>query len=156
MNPTQTEIDNLSIAELAQHGASTLAALANDLEAASTALEARKAKLHAAMVRRYGDGLQRAMVEAGKDTGTFNLNDPSSNELLVKINITKRVEWDQDKLTAILDAMPLDEARHYAKATFKVEEKKFLAAPPAIQGAFAPARSVKPGKPSFTFCQQEA
>lgn len=147
------EIDTLSISELASLGASTLAAMASDISRQAEELAGRKAKLEAACVQRYGDSLQRALVEAGKDTGTVNLTDPTSNSITIKATVSKTVEWDQRKLVAALDAMKPEDARHYAKAKFSVEEKKFAAAPPAVQAALSPARTIKPGKPKFEFVE---
>jgi hypothetical protein len=45
----------------------------------------------------------------------------------------RRSSWDQDKLRDALNAMSPEDAQHYGKLTFAVEERKFTAAPPAIR-----------------------
>ena len=49
-----------------------------------------------------------------------------------------------------LDSLPAETAKHYAKAEFKVDERKYAAAPPDIQKIFAPARAVVLGRETYT------
>ena len=45
--------------------------------------------------------------------------------------------------------MDPDVAAHYVKAEYKVEEKKFTAAPPDIHAQLMPARTLETGKPTY-------
>lgn len=149
-----TAIDDLSVADIAALDAGTLAFLSDDLASQAQAVASRKAKFEAAIERRYGDAVRKALADRQTDTGTIHIAD---NTFDVVVTVPKTVDFDQDKLIAALDAMPVDKARHYVKATYKVDERKFEAAPPDDRALLAPARTVRPGKPRFVFkaIQQE-
>lgn len=89
---------------------------------------------------------------ANKSTGNVHLVD---GDFDVSCDMPKRVEWDQPKLIAAFDAMGQDEARHYCKASFSVEERKFTAAPPAIQKLLEPARTVNGGTQKFMISRKD-
>lgn len=147
-NMHATAIDDLTVADLAALDAGTLAYLSDDLASQAQTVASRKTKLDAAFERRYGDAVRKALADKQTDTGTIHIAD---NTFDVVVTVPKTVDFDQDKLIAALDAMPVDKARHYAKAHFKVDERKFEAAPPDDKALLAPARTVKPGKPRFVF-----
>ena len=148
MHINQAHIDSLTIPELADQDAGTLAILLDELAAQSAALDARKTKVTAAIERRYGDAMRTAFAAKQVDTGTIHL-DESTYDIVV--TVPKTVDWNQELLVKALDAMPSEEARHYAKAKFTVDERKFDAAPPHVQAALSAARTIKPGKPKFVF-----
>ncbi len=127
---------------------SDLAVLDAALDTASALLKRRKETLHAILARRFEDEARKQLVAAKKDTGTATI---ITNGITIKAEFKKTVEWDQTKLLAALNAMAPDDAKHYGKVTLAVEERKFTAAPPAVQKALADARTVKPSKPSFAF-----
>ena len=105
--------------------------------------------LSGALAIRYGDLAKAARKEAGKDTGVVHLTDGPDGEFDIECDLPKKVEWNGEKLVGAFDAMTDEDARHYCKATFAVEEKKYDAAPPAIKKLLEPARTVKAGKPTF-------
>ena len=78
----------------------------------------------------------------GRDFGTTHI---VADGHKLKATVTKKVKWDQDKLRQALDSMTADEARHYAKATFAVEERKYNAAPPAIREVLEECRTTEIG-----------
>lgn len=131
----------------------TLAAFQLKLAEEAALLKRRKETFDALMVRLYGDKARFAYQIAKKDTGVVHI--AASNTLNLTVDVDKDVKWDQTILRAALDAMTPDDARHYGKVAITVEEKKYTAAPPAIQTALQRARTVKPGKMKFTFAEVE-
>jgi hypothetical protein len=105
------------------------------------------AVLHSTLCRRYAAGLN--------DTGTHNRQERGID---IKITIPKTVAWDQEQLTKAVETIkgwgenPAD----YVDVKLSVSETKFKAWPPAIRDLFAPARTVKAGKPKFEFSTADA
>lgn len=143
-----------AVADVAALTVSQLVELDALLDAETAALKRRKDTFHAVMVRLFDERAKRELTAAGKDTGTVNVM--ASNSTALKVNFPKKVEWDQKLLGAALNAMKPEEARHYGKVELSVEERKFGAAPPAVQAALRSARTVKVGKPTFSFAADDA
>ena len=63
----------------------------------------------------------------------------------------KRVDWDQALIAAVVERIRAagDDPTQYVDIAIKVPERKYTAWPESIRTAFAPARTVKTGKPSF-------
>lgn len=141
-NLTPNAIAELDVADLAALSATDLCVLQAQLAGDAKVLKARSEKLNAAIERRYAELARSAYLKAGKDTGTIHLDDGGHD---VEVSIGKTVDWDQDKLVAILDEMPVDIAKHFAKAKYTIDERKFAAAPPDIQYKLSQARTVRPG-----------
>ena len=95
------------------------------------------------------DDLQRQ----GKDFGTTTVF--SVQEDKVKVSIAKKVTWDQQALRDAFDSMDPEDARHYAKVTYAVEERKYTNAPPAIVEKLQPARTVEQGTINVDLVQTE-
>jgi len=95
------------------------------------------------------DDLQRQ----GKDFGTTTVF--SDQEDKVKVSIAKKVTWDQQALRDAFDSMNSDDARHYAKVTYSVDERKYTNAPPAIVEKLQPARTVEQGTINVDLVQTE-
>lgn len=148
-----TELD-APIEQVAAMPVATLMSFEQALDADADTLKRRKETFTAALVRRFNEDAKKALLAEGKDTGTVNI--PASNSTTLKVTFPKKVEWDQKLLGAALNAMKPEEARHYAKVELKVDERKFTAAPPEVQQALMPARTVKVGKPTFSFKIDEA
>lgn len=130
-----------------------LASLSAGIAAEEAVIKRRKETLHAINTRRFLTDATTQLATERKDTGTANL---VQNGVTVKVEIGKKVKWDQPKLMAALNNFPPDEAKHYAKVTLEVSETKFKAAPPAIQAALSDARTVETETPKFTFKFSEA
>ena len=79
----------------------------------------------------------------GKDFGTINI---SHGNDIIKAVVSKKVTWDQDMLRETLETMSDEDARHYGKLTFAVEERKFTAAPPAIKRILEECRTIENGR----------
>ena len=140
-------LDEMDIPSIAALATPELADLIDLLDKDATLLKLRKDKLTCALNRKYGDDAHKARLDAGKDTGVVHLEDCGFD---VAADVSKTVKWDQTKLIAALDSMPTETAKHYAKAEFKVDERKYAAAPPDIQKILAPARAVVPGRETYT------
>ena len=63
-------------------------------------------------------------------------------------DLPKRVDWDQEKLAAIVERIRAagDEPAEYVESSFKVAERSYAAWPTAIREGFEPARTVRPGQ----------
>mgnify|MGYP001035822108 FL=1 len=79
----------------------------------------------------------------GKDFGTAQITEGNQR---LKVTVGKKVSWDQDMLRDKLNAMSPEDAHHYGKLTFAVEERKFTAAPPAIRSELEECRTVETGR----------
>jgi len=88
------------------------------------------------------DQARDALRADGKDFGTTYI--VAGNRKL-KATVRKKVVWDQDELGNVLQSMPEQDARHYGKLTLAVDERKYTAAPPAIQEMLEPCRTVEVG-----------
>ena len=97
---------------------------------------------------KYGDRAHAARQTAGKDTGTVRFDDGA---VTVIADLPKRVDWDQDKLAALVERIRAegDDPAEYVDVAIKVPERKFAAWPSHIRSAFEDARTVRTGKPSF-------
>tara|TARA_R110002095_G_scaffold215774_1_gene210945 strand:+ start:432 stop:830 length:399 start_codon:yes stop_codon:yes gene_type:complete len=78
----------------------------------------------------------------GKDFGTAQIAEGNHR---LKVTVGKKVTWDQDKLRETLNNMSPENAQHYGKITFAVEERNFTAAPPAIKEELEECRTVAVG-----------
>ena len=79
----------------------------------------------------------------GKDFGTAQITEGNQR---LKVTVGKKVTWDQDGLRDTLNNMSPENAQHYGKLTFAVEERKFTAAPPAIKDELEGCRTVEVGR----------
>lgn len=124
-----------------------LANLYGEAEAHAADAAQMLAILHSTFVRRYADGLN--------GFGTTTRNDGNFE---IKINVPKRVDWDQgelDKITCILRHDWGENPADYVDTKISVSESKYKAWPPAIRDLFTPARTEKAGKPTFKIISKE-
>ena len=83
------------------------------------------------------------LASQNKNFGTVIIN-TDSNHLQMKVNVKKKVSWDQAGLMTTLDTqMDADDARHYGKISVTIEERKYTSAPPAIKALLEPHRTVE-------------
>ena len=87
-----------------------------------------------------------ALRADGKDFGTTKI---VSGNKKFKATVRKKVTWDQDKLRNELNSMSPENAQHYGKVVFSVEERKYTAAPPEIKQQLEDCRTVEIGSFSF-------
>tara|TARA_R110000764_G_scaffold120125_1_gene207952 strand:- start:488 stop:889 length:402 start_codon:yes stop_codon:yes gene_type:complete len=79
----------------------------------------------------------------GKDFGTAHIVE---GNVAMKANVGKKVTWDQDVLRDTFNSMTPENAQHYAKLTYAVEERKYTTAPPAIKSTLEDARTTEVGR----------
>ena len=124
-------------------------ALKYDIDRDKKKLEELNALLQARFFSEARDELQRE----GKDFGTTTIF--SEQDQKVKVAINKKVTWDQQALRDAFDSMDAEDARHYAKITYSVAERKYTNAPPAIVEKLQPARTVEQGTINVDLVQTE-
>ena len=144
----------MSVAELAALAPAELAEVSQHLEELVAWTKEARAKLDAALDARYGEQARAARLQAGKDFGVVHLCD---GPLRVTADLPKRVEWDQPRLTEIVRRIRAlgEDPEEYVETAYRVSETKFNAWPESLKSAFTPARTLKPGKPSFRLALAE-
>jgi hypothetical protein len=105
-------------------------------------------RMHTALDQRYAAQAQAARLANGRDFGVCHLND---GELRITVDLPKKVTWNQAQLAAIAARIAAagDKVGDYIDTDYSVPENRFNNWPPALRDQFAPARTVKPGKPSY-------
>ena len=93
------------------------------------------------------DRAKQFLMTQGKDFGTAHI---LAGNRKVKAVLRKKVTWDQEALRKALDEMPVDDARHYGKLTFSVEERKYNEAPPRVKELLKECRTVELGGVTFS------
>ncbi len=112
-------------------------------------LKQLRTKLDAAKAQRFGEQARAALHESGRDFGTAHISD---GPLRLKFELPKKVSWDQKRLAEIAERIVAagDKVEHFIDVKLAVSESRFTNWPPTLQQEFAAARTVEPGKPSFT------
>ena len=124
-------------------------ALKREIDRQKKEMEELNSLLQARFFSEARDELQRD----GKDFGTTTIF--SEQDQKVKVAINKKVTWDQQALRDAFDSMDAEDARHYAKVTYSVDERKYTNAPPAIVEKLQPARTVEQGTINVDLVQTE-
>lgn len=145
---TLADLVSRSASELATSPADQLALLQEDVEGALTVAKSAKERLDDALALKYGARASEMRRLAGKDSGTVRLEDGA---VTVIADLPKRVDWDQTMLADLAQRIRNsgDDPAQYLDITLKVPERKYAAWPSAIRDAFAAARTLRAGKPSF-------
>jgi hypothetical protein len=97
---------------------------------------------------KYADRAHALRLAAGKDTGIVHFDD---GHVRVTADLPKRVEWDQRRLAEVVRRIANggEDPAEYVEISYRVSETKFNAWPESLKSAFAPARTLKTGKPGF-------
>lgn len=149
MNPvTLDTLRNLSVGDIAALSAETLFELR---QAATERLAAAKHladQLDQALDRKYATAAHALRLAQGKDTGVVHFDDGA---VRISADLPKKVEWDQPRLAEIVQRIQAngDDPAEFVEVTYRVSETKFNAWPESLRRVFAPARTVKTGKPGF-------
>lgn len=119
--------------------------LLNELQ---TQVKQARERLNAALDARYGEQGRAALLDSGRDFGVTHLADGG---LRVTYELPKRVSWDQKRLADMAERIVAagERVQDYMDVELSVPESRFSNWPPALKEQFAPARTVKAGKPSF-------
>ena len=91
------QLTEMSVAQLEALPPDQLAEVQHNLEQLQDWTKQARAKLDAALVRRFGELERAARADSGKDFGTVHFND---GPLRVTADQPKRVSWDQPQLAA--------------------------------------------------------
>lgn len=107
-----------------------------------------QSRLHAALDQRYGGEAREALLDSGRDFGTTHLQDGT---LHVKIELPKKVAWDQKQLAAMAQRILASGERleDYIDLKYSVSESRYTHWPEGLREQFASARTVAAGKPTF-------
>ena len=146
--PTLGAIGTMPIGEIAALPSDVLAILQDDADAAVKSAKTLKDWLDGAIALKFGERAGAARAAASKDTGTVRFSD---GEITVVADLPKKVDWDQDKLAALVETIRAsgDDPTQYVEICFSVPERAYGAWPDAIRRAFAPARTLRTGKQTF-------
>lgn len=146
--PTLGEIGTMPIGEIASLPADVLAVLQDDADAAVKSAKTLKDWLDGAIALKFGERAGAARAAMAKDTGTVRFSD---GEITVVADLPKKVDWDQEKLAALVETIRAsgDDPTQYVEISFSVPERAYGAWPDAIRRAFAPARTLRTGKQTF-------
>lgn len=142
------DIGAMPAGEITKLPAEHLALLQDDATAALEAAKRIKDGLDGAIMLRYAEQAAVLRQQQGKDTGTVQFKD---GDVTVVADLPKKVEWDQQQIAALVKRIREtgEDPADYVEISFKVPERKYSAWPEPIRQAFAPARTVRIGKPTF-------
>jgi len=88
---------------------------------------------------RYLERAQDTLRQQGKDFGSVTIEDGAHK---LKVNVRRRVEWEEGMLLKVLNSMDEDTARQYAQIKYTIPEAKYNNAPPEVKAALSEARTV--------------
>lgn len=133
---------------LVDQPAESLFHLKHDATELLVSIKAIVEQIDRALDLKYAEPAHKLRLRAGKDTGVVHFDD---GPVAVSADLPKKVEWDQNQLAAIVQRIAAngDDPDEYVEVSYRVSESKFNAWPDAIRQVFAPARTVKTGKPTF-------
>ena len=129
------------------------AVLRAEAEADAATKSLRQAKDE--LLHRKRNAIAQAYTEKDSQFGVIHLEE---GDYRLDITTTQRVEWDQEKLSAlqieIRDEWKSDPAE-FIDAKLGVKESKYKAWPSDLRARFEPARTVKAGAPSLAITTKE-
>lgn len=134
--------------ELAELSSESLFKLKNDAADLLAAANAIVEHVDRALDLRYAQRAHQLRLAAGKDTGVVHFDD---GQVRITADLPKKVEWDQAKLNDITRRIAAngEDPTEYVEISYRISETKFNAWPETLKSAFAPARTLKTGKPGF-------
>ncbi len=154
MTITLEEARLLSVAEMTGLSAEDLAQLQSS--AADLFRQARDLKdwIDGAIALKYDAQAKALRARLGKDTGTVHFDDDG---VRITADLPKKPVWDQKKLSEIAERINAsgDDPTEYLDITYKVAERKYTAWPEHLREVFAPARTLRTGKPTFQLIRIE-
>lgn len=138
----------LPVNELVAVPADHLALLQEAVRDAADAAKRQQDWIEGIIAVRYSERAIALRAEQRKDTGTVRFAD---GNVTVVADLPKRVEWDQDKLAAVVERIRAagDNPAEYVEVTYKVPERAYAAWPARIRDAFTGARTVRTGKATY-------
>lgn len=149
MSPlTPDQVLTTPAGELAQRSSESLFQLKNNAADLLAAAKAIVEHVDHALDLRYAQRAHQLRLAAGKDTGVVHFDD---GHVRITADLPKKVEWDQTKLNDITRRIAAngEDPSEYVEISYRISETKFNAWPEMLKSAFAPARTLKTGKPGF-------
>lgn len=145
---TLEQLRNMPVGQIAAMSPEELASLQERVITAMEQAKLAKEFLDGVLNHKYADRVALLRQHAGKDFGSIHFED---GEITVTADLPKRPAWDQKQLSGIVQRIQNagDNPAEYVEVSFKVSERKYNAWPENIRRTFAPARTVKTGKPVF-------
>lgn len=145
---TPDQVLAMPAGELAERSSESLFQLKNDAADLLTAAKAIVEHVDRALDLRYAQRAHQLRLAAGKDTGVVHFDD---GHVRITADLPKKVEWDQAKLNDITRRIAAngEDPTEYVEISYRISETKFNAWPETLKSAFAPARTLKTGKPGF-------
>lgn len=143
------DIAEMSVSQLANLPPEQKREIDANLDAAIDWLKKARTKFDAALDQSYGEQARTALRDSGRDFGTAHI---SHGPLHIKFELPKKVSWNQKQLAEIAERIVSsgEKVEGYIDVKLAVSESRYTNWPPALQQQFAAARTVEPGKPSFT------
>jgi len=134
--------------ELAALQSEALFQLKNDAADLLSVARAIVEHIDRALDLKYADRAHALRLAAGKDTGVVHFDD---GHVRITADLPKRIEWDQQRLAEVVRRIANggEDPTEYVEISYRVSETKFNAWPESLKSAFAPARTLKTGKPGF-------
>ncbi len=101
----------------------------------------KQADMNKQLELRFGNYAREKLNSENKDYGSTTLNEGGFK---VKVTLRQKVTWDQDGLVqTFMNDLSEDDAKHYAKITYGIDERKYNSAPPAIKDKLQKHRTVQ-------------
>jgi hypothetical protein len=147
-HPTAADLERLPIAAIASLPADQLVLLQDEVDGLLDRAKRLASHFEAALGLRYAERTEGLRQALQKNTGSIRFKD---SEVVVVADIPRKISWDQAQLAALVERIrgQGEDPAEYVELGYRVPERRYSAWPPAIREAFAPARNVQPGKPSF-------
>ena len=112
-----------------------------DLKQQLEHIKNKQADMNKQLELRFGNYAREKLNSDNKDYGSTTLNEAGFK---VKVTLRQKGTWDQDGLVqTFMNALSEDDAKHYAKITYGVDERKYNSAPPAIKDKLQKHRTVQ-------------
>jgi hypothetical protein len=145
---TLDALERMETGELAAIPADELAMLSDDLDMLKADLRSKSAAFTDALAAKYGALAAAKRKAAGADTGTVTVAD---GEYRIKADIPARATWGQAEMAkAVAVIAGWGEAiTDYVDVEYSIPEARYKNWPPLVRKEFEPARTVKPGTPTF-------
>jgi|TARA_R100000455_G_C6203464_1_gene73407 hypothetical protein len=112
-----------------------------DLKQQLEHIKNKQADMNKQLELRFGNYAKEKLNSENKDYGSTTLNEGGFK---VKVTLRQKVTWDQDGLVqTFMNDLSEDDAKHYAKITYGIDERKYNSAPPAIKDKLQKHRTVQ-------------
>jgi len=149
-----TDLAEMSVSQLANLPSVKLAEADANLDHLINWARKTRIKLDVVLDQRFGEQGRTELRNSGSDFGTAHISD---GPLHIKFEMPKKVSWNQTILKEMAEriASSGEKVEGYIDVKLTVSESRYTNWPPVLQQQFAAARTVEPGKPSFTLNLEE-